>query len=197
MSEKQQTIKAELATIQQRIIAGVIDWAVIFGITLVIELLASIPSWIASALIRKAALNPFDPNYSKWIATAATLGIISSITYAAISLLAVGIASFYFVYLPMNKDGQTMIGKKQQNIQVVIIEDPAKGKVRNITKGDLMPLFLRWLLIIIDGIFLGAVGLFLIYNSPDNQRLGDQIAKTAVVVVGGKTPVKPKEIPAK
>jgi hypothetical protein len=35
---------------------------------------------------------------------------------------------------------------------------------------------------IVDGILFGAVGLFLIYNSPDNQRLGDQIAKTAVVV---------------
>ncbi|NHK30439.1 MAG: RDD family protein [Asgard group archaeon] len=188
--EKKQTIKAELATIEKRIFAGLIDWAIMFGVILVVELLASIPGWIASGLLRKAALDPFNPNYSQWIATAATLGIVSSIFYTIISLLSVLAALFYFVWWPLNKNGQTF-GKKMQKTKVVIVEDPEKGKVRDVAKGDLLPLFLRWILMIVDGILFGGVGLFLIYNSPDNQRLGDQIAKTAVVVVADA--VEPKK----
>ncbi|HUT82429.1 MAG TPA: RDD family protein [Candidatus Bathyarchaeia archaeon] len=188
MSEKQQTIKAELATVQQRIFAGLIDWAIMFGFILVVELLASIPSWIATGLLNRALLNPFDPNYSQWLATAATLGIIASILYAILSLLSALLGLLYFVWYPMNKNGQTF-GKKRQNIQIVIIEDEALTKVRPVVKGDFVPLLIRWLLMVVDGIAFGLVGYFFITNSPNMQRLGDQLAKTAVTVVG-KTPAK-------
>ncbi|NHJ46656.1 MAG: RDD family protein [Asgard group archaeon] len=178
--EKVQTLKADLAPLEKRIFAGLIDWAIMFVVVLVVELLASIPSWIATGLLRRAAADPFNPNYSQWVATAATLGIISTILYIFISLIALVAALFYFVWWPTKRNGQT-IGKKMQKTKVVIIEDPDKGKVRDVAKGDLLPLFLRWLLMIVDGILFGGVGLFLIYSSPDNQRLGDQIAKTAVV----------------
>jgi uncharacterized RDD family membrane protein YckC len=192
--EKVQTLKADLAPLEKRIFAGLIDWAIMFGVILVVELLASIPNWISSALYARALADPFNPNYSQWIATAGTLAIIATILYVFISLLATLAAIFYFVWWPTRRGGQT-IGKKIQKTKVVIIEDPDKGSVRDVDKGDLLPLFLRWILMIVDGILFGAVGIFLIYSSADNQRLGDQLAKTAVVMADGAP--APKKTTAK
>ncbi len=180
-TEKTQTLKADLATLQQRIFAGLIDWAIMAAIMIVIEIIPSIFSWIAAGLVNKAALNPGDPNYSRWLATAATMSLIGSILYALLNIVALVIVIYYFVWRPTRKGGQTF-GKKIIKTKVVIIDDPEKGTVRDVTKDDLVPMFIRWLLLIVDGIFFGAVGLLLIYMSADNQRLGDQLAKTAVVV---------------
>ena len=43
--------------------------------------------------------------------------------------------------------------------------------------------FLRWLLMVVDGLFLGLVGAVLIAVSPRHQRLGDMVAGTLVVRV--------------
>ena len=86
----------------------------------------------------------------------------------------------YFVWWPTRHEGQTF-GKKFQKIQVAIIEDEAKGKIRVMDKQDLVPALIRWLLMIVDGIAFGLVGYFFITQSPNMQRLGDQIAKTCVI----------------
>ncbi|TDV44290.1 putative RDD family membrane protein YckC [Actinophytocola oryzae] len=41
--------------------------------------------------------------------------------------------------------------------------------------------FLRWLLMVVDGMFLGLVGAVLILVTPRHQRLGDMVARTLVV----------------
>ncbi|MFD9700984.1 RDD family protein [Lentzea sp. NPDC059081] len=41
--------------------------------------------------------------------------------------------------------------------------------------------FVRWLLMAVDGLFLGVVGAVLIAVTPRNQRLGDMVAGTVVV----------------
>ncbi|MFD5829786.1 RDD family protein [Lentzea sp. NPDC060358] len=41
--------------------------------------------------------------------------------------------------------------------------------------------FVRWLLMVVDGLFLGVVGAVLIALTPRNQRLGDMVAGTVVV----------------
>ncbi|CAM4073662.1 RDD family protein [Kibdelosporangium persicum] len=43
--------------------------------------------------------------------------------------------------------------------------------------------FLRWLLMVVDGLFLGLLGAVLIAVTPRNQRLGDMVARTLVVRV--------------
>ncbi|MHA1630808.1 MAG: RDD family protein [Candidatus Heimdallarchaeota archaeon] len=159
-TEKTQTLKADLATLQQRIFAGLIDWAIMAAIMIVIEIIPSIFSWIAKTAI---------------------MYLIANILYALLNIVAIIINLYYFVWRPTRKGGQT-VGKKIIKTKVVIIDDPEKGTVRDVTKDDLVPMFIRWLLLIVDGIFFGAIGLLLIYMSADNQRLGDQLAKTAVVV---------------
>ncbi|HEX7303068.1 RDD family protein [Lentzea sp.] len=41
--------------------------------------------------------------------------------------------------------------------------------------------FVRWLLMVVDGLFLGVVGAVLIAVTPRHQRLGDMVAGTVVV----------------
>jgi uncharacterized RDD family membrane protein YckC len=43
--------------------------------------------------------------------------------------------------------------------------------------------FLRWLLMVVDGLFLGLLGAVLIAVTPRNQRLGDMVTRTLVVRV--------------
>jgi len=179
--EKKQTLNANLAELKERILGGIIDWLIFAGIMLVVEIIPSIFNWIALGLANKAALDPLNPNATAWLATATTFALISTILYVIMNLIAVVVAFFYFVWRPTRKNGQT-IGKKMMKTKVVIIDDPEMGSVRDVTKDDLVPMLIRWLLMIVDGIFFGAVGLLLIYMSPDRQRLGDQLAKTAVVV---------------
>ncbi|MFW9923221.1 MAG: RDD family protein [Candidatus Thorarchaeota archaeon] len=180
MSEKKQTVKADLATFNERLIAGIIDWLIVAAIILVCEIIPSIFNWIATGILAKAAANPFDPNYANWINTAAALAIVATILYVILNLIMVLVNLVYFVWIPTRKNGQTF-GKKMRKIQVALIEDEAKGKVRPLEKGDLMPALLRWLLFVVDGIAFGLVGWYFINESPDNQRLGDRIAKTVVI----------------
>ncbi|MBN1327943.1 MAG: RDD family protein [Candidatus Heimdallarchaeota archaeon] len=172
MSEKQQTVKAELATVQQRIFAGLIDWAIIVVFIFLLELIPMIFGWVATSMA-----------YNGNASGAAIMVTLASVFYAILSIVSLLLALFYFVWRPMNKNGQT-VGKKHQNIQIAVIEDEAKGKVRPVAKGDLVPLLIRWLLMCIDGILFGLVGYFFITNSPNRQRLGDQLAKTVVVDIG-------------
>ncbi|SMD25447.1 RDD family protein [Kibdelosporangium aridum] len=43
--------------------------------------------------------------------------------------------------------------------------------------------FLRWLLMVVDGLFLGLLGAVLIAVTPRNQRFGDMVTRTLVVRV--------------
>jgi len=60
-------------------------------------------------------------------------------------------------------------------------------KLRIITEDGGQPtlgaLTVRWLLLFVDGILGGLVGLIIMLNSPRHQRLGDSVAKTLVVRV--------------
>ena len=44
--------------------------------------------------------------------------------------------------------------------------------------------FVRWLMMVVDGLFFGLVGAVLIAVTPRRQRLGDMVARTVVVRVG-------------
>lgn len=164
--EKKQTIKGELATFQQRLVAAIIDYVILILALGVLNLVAFLLGLV-----------------SYW------LGMIM---YGVLNLVALAAGIFYYAYWPTMRNGQT-IGKKQQGIAVAIIEDPEKMvKIRPVEKGDFMPMLLRWLLMIVDGILFGVLAYIFISGSPNRQRLGDQIAKTVVIVAPEEAPAPKK-----
>ena len=148
MSEKEQTVKAELATVTERAIAGIIDWGIGVVVMFLIELIPSIFSWIQSAAITRAFnqyLNDFDyVAYLNAVERVAWMGLVATLLYLFMSLLGIVFVLGYFVWWPTRHEGQTF-GKKFQKIQVAIIEDEAKGKIRVMDKQDLVPALIRWL----------------------------------------------------
>ena len=81
-------------------------------------------------------------------------------------------ASVLYFTLMEGRDGQSL-GKKALGIKVV----NADG-----TKCSMRQAFIRNLLRIIDGFALYLVGIILILQSKSNQRLGDRIAETLVII---------------
>jgi uncharacterized RDD family membrane protein YckC len=53
----------------------------------------------------------------------------------------------------------------------------------------------RWLMLLVDGMFFGAVGLAAMLLTPRNQRLGDLVADTVVVREGRDDGAQPSEQP--
>ncbi len=94
-----------------------------------------------------------------------------------------GIKSFampllWFFYFPVVEGiaGQTL-GKKALDLHVIRVDgnDP-----------DLMQGILRRIFDPIDGMFFGVMGILSINFSDKNQRLGDRVANTTVVYLGGR-----------
>ncbi len=87
-----------------------------------------------------------------------------------------GIAAGWFVaaWWPHKHGGQTP-GMKWLKLKVI----DEQGAVPT-----LGALSIRWVLLIVDGFFVGLVGLIVMSTNPRHQRVGDMVAKTYVVRVG-------------
>lgn len=86
-------------------------------------------------------------------------------------LLCAGLSWWLWVRWPARHAGQTL-GMRWLHLQVV------GGDGSPATAGQLA---LRWLMLLVDGMFLGAVGLASMLLTPRRQRLGDVVADTVVV----------------
>ena len=77
----------------------------------------------------------------------------------------------YWVWLPMRLRGRTL-GMVPLRLRVVTMDlAPAAGS----------QLGLRWLLLLVDALFFGLVGLVSMLVTPRRQRLGDLMAQTLVI----------------
>lgn len=86
-------------------------------------------------------------------------------------IVAVSVYAWYWVVYPVRQRGQTW-GMRMLGIRVV--------------RGNGLPvgtraLIIRWLMLPVDGLALGIVGLIAMLASPRHQRLGDIAADTVVV----------------
>ncbi|PRY02198.1 RDD family protein [Allonocardiopsis opalescens] len=85
-------------------------------------------------------------------------------------LLTVAIALAYWVFLPA-RSGRTL-GMRLLGLRVVREDGEPVSAVT---------MLIRWVLLIVDGMAGGLVGLILIIATDRNQRLGDMAARTLVV----------------
>lgn len=159
-------VKLALATFKERAIAALVDYGIVLGIYI-------------AGIILQVVIGLFS-NWLSWL-----LGMV---------LYVVGIAvMFYiFIWMPFKKDGQT-IGKKMQNIKIMIIADPDKWTLRPVGEEDLTAMILRGIIGWIEAsIVFGLLAWYFITNDKNRQRLADQLGKTVVVQVdpGTKEPLK-------
>ncbi|MDA2811970.1 RDD family protein [Nocardiopsis sp. RSe5-2] len=128
-------------------------------------ILSSIIPLVAMAVLLPLAFMPTEPDGSP-----SNPGLAAFLTILVI-VLWVLIYIGYWVVWPAKAGGQTL-GMKMLGLRVV----SADG-----SEATMGQHFLRWLLLIVDGIFYGLVGLIVILASQGNQRVGDMVAKAYVV----------------
>lgn len=113
------------------------------------------------------------------------LGVINGVIIVALgedlamlaNIAAIVVFGVYFVGLTQYTDGQT-VGKMAMSIKVVAL-DASNAAVS--IQGNWPALFLRWLLFFVEVLFCCLIGIILIWQTENKQRLGDMIAKTVVV----------------
>ncbi|MBD3189324.1 MAG: hypothetical protein GF308_01705 [Candidatus Heimdallarchaeota archaeon] len=168
MTEKKKTIKKPLATIGERIIAFIIDFFVTQLLYVIALAIVGI-IWLIIFLIDLGAQLD-DEVYV----------MVLSIAGALLGFCAFCVAIYYVIFWPIRHEGQT-IGKRMQKIRIMVVEDLEKGKIRRMEKGDLGVILMRLIFSVVDGLFFGLVGLYLMNNDPNCQRFADQQAKTVVI----------------
>jgi hypothetical protein len=169
MSEKNKDtpdVVEALATFQERLIAGLIDYGIIIAFVI-----------IGIILRYTIRLIPLIGWWLSWL--------LSIVFYFA------GLAAWFYIYvwMPLKNDGQSF-GKKQQNIKIMFVEDEAKWTLRPVNEEeDLVQLLIRAIIGGIEAGFLIPVLIpwYFITNDNNSQRLADQIAKTVIVQVSEKT----------
>jgi uncharacterized RDD family membrane protein YckC len=77
------------------------------------------------------------------------------------------------IWVPHRRGGATT-GMRWLGLKIVTLRG---------AQPSLRDYFLRWFLMVVDGMFLGLLGALLIAFSPRNQRLGDMVTRTVVVRV--------------
>lgn len=101
-----------------------------------------------------------------------TLGqlLIAIPVILALLVLAVVISWWYWAHLPGRRGGQTL-AMRWLRLRVVRVDggEPTGNQ-----------LSLRWLLLVVDAMFFGAVGLIAMLASARRQRIGDSMAETLV-----------------
>ncbi|MDA2807326.1 RDD family protein [Nocardiopsis suaedae] len=128
-------------------------------------ILSSIIPLVAMAVLIPLAFMPTEPDGSPSNpGLAVFLGILVIVLWV---LIYIG----YWVIWPAKAGGQTL-GMKMLGLRVV----SADG-----SEATMGQHFIRWILLIVDGIFYGLVGLIVILASEGNQRVGDMAAKAYVV----------------
>ncbi|WP_331766449.1 RDD family protein [Embleya sp. NBC_00896] len=99
-------------------------------------------------------------------------GTATSVLYAIAIVLALAVSVWYWVLRPAAHRGRTF-GMALMRIRVV--DADTAGEAR---KGQLV---IRWILLIVDTLFAGLVGLITMLVSKRHQRVGDMGAHTLVV----------------
>ena len=163
-------VKLALATFKERAIAALVDYGIIIGIYVVGAILQVLLGLIFS-----------------WLGT----------LFGVLIYIAGLVAMFYiFIWMPFKKDGQT-IGKKMQNIKMMVIADPEKWTLRPVGEEDLTTMIIRGLVGWIEAsIVFGLLAWYFITNDKNSQRLADQLGKTIVVQVDPETkePLKKQRV---
>ncbi len=160
MSEKPD-VKVALATFNERFMAGLIDYLIVYGIYIVATIFLVVFIYVLP-----------------WLGY--VLGFL---------LYFVGIAAglYVFLWMPYKNDGQTF-GKKKQNIKIMFIEDEAKWTLRPVQEGDLVQLLIRAIVGGFEVSFIPVViAWYFITNDKNRQRLADQVAKTVIVQCDSET----------
>lgn len=102
-----------------------------------------------------------------------TLGqlLIAIPVIMALLVLAVVISWWYWARLPRRRGGQT-VAMRWFRLRVVRLDggEPTSSQ-----------LSLRWLMLVVDAMFFGAVGLIAMLVTAKRQRIGDSMADTLVV----------------
>jgi len=173
LSEKQSTIKEPLASLGDRIIAYIIDFFIMQLGALAGGILILI-AWGITVAIDAGSGGINDEVYV----------ILLSIVGVLAFLVWMGFDIYYMVFWQIRHEGQT-IGKRFKRIRVMIIEDLDEGKIRRMAKNDTGVALLRLVFSIIDFLFFGLVGVYLINSNPNRQRFADQQAKTIVILDSG------------
>lgn len=93
------------------------------------------------------------------------------LTSAVVVIVAFSVYAWYWVVYPVRQRGQTW-GMRMLGIRVV--------RANGLPVGT-RALIIRWLMLLVDGLALGLVGLIAMLTSPRHQRLGDIAAGTVVV----------------
>jgi hypothetical protein len=169
LTEKKCTIHEPLASLGDRIIAYIIDFFVLqLG-----GLLGAILTLIIWGIVAAIDAGSTGMNDEVYV-------IVLSITGILAFLLWIGFNFYYLVFWLVKHQGQT-IGKKKKKIRIMVVENLEDGKIRKMTKDDLGIILLRLVFSIVDALFFGLVGLYLINNDPNKQRFADQQAKTVVI----------------
>lgn len=157
-------IKEPLATFNQRLIAGLIDYLIVWGAIII-------------GIILNSVLYSIVP----------IVGIFLGILFYL-----VGFVAFFFIFIwyPYKNDGQS-IGKKQQKIKIKFLKEEGKWILRSVQEGDMVQLLIRaiigWFEVSIVPI---VIAWYFITNDKNSQRLADQVAKTAVVQAEAETTKK-------
>jgi uncharacterized RDD family membrane protein YckC len=149
-------VKEPLATFNQRFMAGLIDYLIVYGIIII-------------GIILQVILT-------------STVYVLSWILGPLFYIVGFAAGFFIFVWYPYKNDGMT-IGKKRQNIKVMFIKDEAKWTLRPVQEGDLVQLLLRGIIGVLEAAFIVPVVIawYFITNDKNSQRLADQVAKTVVI----------------
>lgn len=177
MSEKKEKpekpdVKVALATFNERFMAGLIDYGIIFGTFIVGTIILSILSWVSWGLIE----------------------ILFWFLGSLLEVLCLAAFAFLKIYMPYKKDGQSF-GKKNQKIKIMIVEDEEKWILRDVQEGDIGPIIIRaivgWIEVAIVPV---VIAWYFITNDNNRQRFADQAAKTVVVQVDPET-LKPLKKP--
>jgi len=167
-------VKVALATFNERFMAGLIDWGIVFGIIIIGVIFLTVFNVIANAT------------------GSIILNVIAWLIGTPLTLIGVAAYIVLMVWMPYKKDGQSF-GKKKQNIKIMIVDDEEKWTLRSVQEGDIGPIIVRALIGGIEVTFIPVViAWYFITNDKNRQRLADQVAKTVVVQVDPEklTPLK-------
>lgn len=157
-TETKPDVKVPLATFNERLMAGLIDYGIFYGL-------------IIGGIILQIVIG-YVPVVGGWLSW-----ILGWLFY----ILGIVAGIYIFFWMPYKKDGQSF-GKKRQNIKIMMIDDPDKWTVRPVEDGDMAPMLIR---AVVGGFEATVVPVviawYFITNDKNRQRLADQIAKTVVV----------------
>jgi uncharacterized RDD family membrane protein YckC len=125
----------------------------------------------AALLLGAVVLLALTAGLAHWIDfdAAFVVGLVFSIAVALLGPL------LNEVWIPHRSRAGTSVGMRVAGIQVLMLDG---------SKPPLKAFALRYLLVVVDGMLWGLVGLVVILRTPRRQRVGDLVAGTVVVRKG-------------